>query len=202
MAFWNAPLEVDDHPARAVSAALGMQKRLHTLNDELQAEFGISLNMGVGVHTGNAYVGNMGSNDSVNYTLIGDSVNLAARLEGLCAQYGTPVVVSEKVREHCDDRFAFQFLDKLRVKGKQQPVKIYTPMPLEQWKARQEEMEKWQEAYNHYLAGDFASAAKSFNHLSQRFPSMHLYAMYAQRSCALQEQGLEQWDGIWNADKK
>ena len=202
MAFWNAPVEVPDHPARAVSAALAMQNRLQTMNDELETEFGIRLAMGVGVHTGNAYVGNMGSDDLVNYTLIGDSVNLAARLEGLCSQYGVGIVVSEQVQAHCNELFGFQFLDTLRVKGKQQPVKIYTPMQLEQWKARQEEMEKWQEAYNHYLAGDFASAAKSFNHLSQRFPSMHLYAMYAQRSCALQKQGLEQWDGIWNADKK
>ena len=202
MAFWNAPLEVDDHPARAVSAALGMQKRLHTLNDELQAEFGISLNMGVGVHTGNAYVGNMGSNDLVNYTLIGDSVNLAARLEGLCAQYGTPVVVSEKVREHCDDRFAFQFLDKLRVKGKQQPVKVYTPMTLEEWQEREEEMKAWQAACAHYTAGNFIEASNYFNTLCQRFPLMRLYAVYAERALTLQEQKLKGWDGVWNANKK
>ena len=202
MAFWNAPVEVPDHPARAVSAALAMQNRLQTMNDELETEFGIRLAMGVGVHTGNAYVGNMGSDDLVNYTLIGDSVNLAARLEGLCSQYGVGIVVSEQVQAHCNELFGFQFLDTLRVKGKQQPVKIYTSMQFEEWQKRQEEMEKWEKAYKHYLDGDFITAAKSFNNLSQHFPSMYLYAAYAQRSLALQEQGVKQWDGIWNADKK
>ncbi|MDR3159322.1 MAG: adenylate/guanylate cyclase domain-containing protein [Zoogloeaceae bacterium] len=125
MAFWNAPLDVPNHAIRAVSAALAMQETLSRLNSELQAEFGVTIVMGAGIHTGAAYVGNMGSADTVNYTLIGDNVNIASRLEGLCAQYGVPVIVSEATRIQCGERFTFRFLDTLRVKGKQRPVSIY-----------------------------------------------------------------------------
>jgi adenylate cyclase len=128
MAFWNAPLDVPNHAIRAVSAALAMQDTLTRLRPELHAEFGVNLTIGAGIHTGNAYVGNMGSADTINYTLIGDNVNLASRLESLCPQYGVPVIVSEATRAQCGDHFAFRFLDTLRVKGKQQPVSIYQPL--------------------------------------------------------------------------
>ncbi|MDR1350918.1 MAG: adenylate/guanylate cyclase domain-containing protein [Zoogloeaceae bacterium] len=128
MAFWNAPLDVPNHAIRAVSAALAMQETLTRLSVELHAEFGVTIAIGAGVHTGPAYVGNMGSADTINYTLIGDNVNLASRLEELCPQYGVPVIVSEATKAQCGDHFAFKFLDTLKVKGKQQPVSIYQPL--------------------------------------------------------------------------
>jgi adenylate cyclase len=124
MAFWNAPLDVSAHAVRAVDAVLFMQEKLLVLNEEIRAEFGVDIRMGVGIHTGPAYVGNMGSSDLVNYTLIGDNVNLASRLEGLCPQYGVPVVVSGETMAACGDTFAFQYLDTIRVKGKMQPVQV------------------------------------------------------------------------------
>jgi adenylate cyclase len=131
MAFWNAPLAVPGHPALAVDAALAMQEKLAEMNGELEADFGIRLAMGAGIHTGMAYVGNMGSDDLVNYTLIGDSVNLTSRLEGLCKHYGVPVVVSGEVAEQCEQSgaaFSFQYLDSVQVKGREKPVAIYQPM--------------------------------------------------------------------------
>ncbi|MDR0673046.1 MAG: adenylate/guanylate cyclase domain-containing protein [Zoogloeaceae bacterium] len=128
MAFWNAPLDVPNHAIHAVSTALAMQETLSGMNAALQAEFGVTLTIGAGIHTGTAYVGNMGSSDTVNYTLIGDNVNIASRLEGLCAQYGVPVIVSEAVKAQCGANFAFRFLDTLRVKGRQHPVSIYQPL--------------------------------------------------------------------------
>ena len=98
MAFWNAPLDVPGHAGLAVETARSMQEKRLALNGELQAEFGVSIRIGAGVHTGPAYVGNMGSAELVNYTLIGDNVNLASRLEGLCPQYGAGVVVSGETR--------------------------------------------------------------------------------------------------------
>ena len=83
MAFWNAPLPVPGHERLAVGTAMAMQEKLGALNHELEAEFGCTLRMGVGLHSGKAYVGNMGSEELLNYTLIGDNVNLASRLEGL-----------------------------------------------------------------------------------------------------------------------
>lgn len=94
MAFWNAPLDVPEHELCAVKSALNMQEALAELNNELESEFGVALRMGIGVHTGKVYVGNMGSAELLDYTCIGDNVNLTSRLEGLCPVYGVGVVVS------------------------------------------------------------------------------------------------------------
>lgn len=202
MAFWNAPLDVPGHPARAVSAALAMQEKLLTLNGELQAEFGVGVRIGAGVHTGSAYVGNMGSAELVNYTLIGDNVNLASRLEGLCPQYGVGLVVSGETGAGCGEAFAFQYLDTIRVKGKSQPVRVYAPLRLEKAAARREELRAWEEACGLYRSGDFARAAESLTALCQRFPEAALYAVYLERAQTLSQNPPEHWDGIWTATRK
>lgn len=94
MAFWNAPLDVPAHELCAVQSALNMQAALTELNHDLNSEFGVTLRMGIGVHTGKVYVGNMGSAELLDYTCIGDNVNLTSRLEGLCPVYGVGVVLS------------------------------------------------------------------------------------------------------------
>jgi adenylate cyclase len=202
MAFWNAPLDVPEHPARAVSVALAMQEKLLTLNGELQAEFGVELRIGAGIHTGPAYVGNMGSAELVNYTLIGDNVNLASRLEGLCPRYGVGVVVSGEARDGCAGAFAFQYLDTIRVKGKSQPVSVYAPMRPEAGAARREELLAWDEACCFYRSGDFAKAAAAFAGLCECFPQAGLYAAYRERAQTLLQNPPEHWDGIWTATSK
>jgi adenylate cyclase len=202
MAFWNAPLDVPEHPARAVSAALAMQEKLLTLNGELQAEFGLTLRIGTGIHTGPAYVGNMGSAELINYTLIGDNVNLASRLEGLCPQYGVGLVVSGETRAGCGGAFAFQYLDTIRVKGKSQPVSVYAPLRPEAGTARREEFQAWEEACRLYRDGEFARAAEALAALHEGFPEAGLYAVYRERVQTLLRNPPEQWDGIWTATSK
>ncbi|MDR1647501.1 MAG: adenylate/guanylate cyclase domain-containing protein [Zoogloeaceae bacterium] len=205
MAFWNAPLDVPDHPAQAVTVALAMQEKLSALNEALQTAFGVTLRIGAGIHTGPAYVGNMGSEELINYTLIGDNVNLAARLEGLCPQYGVAVVVSEETRNACGERFVFQYVDTLRVKGKSQPVRIYTPMRQETGIARQDELCAWEEACARYFQGNFAEAADAFSRLHAQFPQQALYAIYTERAQTLRQNpptNLEHWDFVSTATKK
>jgi adenylate cyclase len=205
MAFWNAPLDVPDHPALAVSAALAMQEKLLELNEELQAEFGVTLRIGAGIHTGPAYVGNMGSEELVNYTLIGDNVNLASRLEGLCPQYGVEAVVSGETRAACGERFVFQYLDTLRVKGKSRPVRVYAPLRKETGAARRDELLAWEEACARYFQGDFSGAADAFSRLREEFPQRTLYAIYTERAQTLRQnppQDLKNWDFVWTAAKK
>ena len=101
MAFWNAPLDVQHHELRAVRSAMAMHTALAALNEDLEQEMGIRLAMGAGVHTGRVYVGNMGSAELLDYTCIGDTVNLASRLEGMCPVYGVGIVVSGDCAMRC-----------------------------------------------------------------------------------------------------
>ena len=202
MAFWNAPVAVPDHALKAVETGLAMREKLAVLNEDLMQEFGIQLDMGVGVHTGKAYVGNMGSEDMLNYTLIGDAVNLTSRLEGLCPLFGVGIVVSGETRIACGDVFAFQQLDTLKVKGKRLPVEVFSVMRHEAWETRKEEMLRWHEARQLYHEGDFPRAGEIVAALHQAFPDSALYALYAKRCAQLVAAPPETWDGVWTLHEK
>jgi len=126
MAFWNAPLEQKNHAELAARAALEMMKKLGELNIEWPEEK--RLNIGIGLNTGIMTVGNMGSKSRMDYTLMGDNVNLGARLEGTNKIYGTNIIVSEFTFEMIKDKFICRELDNIRVKGKHKPVKIFEIM--------------------------------------------------------------------------
>jgi adenylate cyclase len=126
MAFWGAPFEEPGHAAKACNAALDMMKRVRELQKQWEAEGKPRLEIGIGLNTGVASVGNMGSTLRYGYTALGDAVNLSSRLEGLNKDYGTHIIVNETTYEAAkDDGFFFRELDVMRVKGKLQPVTIY-----------------------------------------------------------------------------
>ena len=197
MAFWNAPLEVADHAVKAVDGAIEMQSKLFALREELKNDFGVELYIGAGINTGSVYVGNMGSQDLVNYTLIGDNVNLAARLEGLSSEYGVPVVISETTKDSCGDAYSYQYIDKIRAKGKTQPVRIFMPLRPAEAEARREELERWENTCSLYLAGDFQGAKKALLVLNEDFPNKKLYSLYLERAIQLEKEPPAEWDGIW-----
>ena len=123
MAFWNAPLDVEDHPRKAIAAALEMRDALEELNIVLKSEGSPEIHTGVGINTGPCVVGNMGSSTRFDYSVLGDAVNLAARLESSCKQYETDLIISE---HSLVDGYEYEFIDEVVVKGKTEPVKIYT----------------------------------------------------------------------------
>ncbi len=131
MAFWNAPLDDRDHQLNACEAALDMLERVDALNQtrELEAKENnrpfIPLNVGVGLNTGTCVVGNMGSDVRFDYSVFGDSVNLASRLEGQSKEYGFPIIVGSKTALAVKDKFAILELDFIMVKGKKEPEVIY-----------------------------------------------------------------------------
>jgi len=126
MAFWGAPNEDPRHAEKGCRTALEMMHRLGELQDEWKAEGGPRLDIGIGIHTGIASVGNMGSELRYGYTAMGDTVNLASRLEGLNKEYGTHILASESSYTATGRAgFVFRELDVIRVKGKVQPVTIY-----------------------------------------------------------------------------
>jgi adenylate cyclase len=131
MAFWNAPLDDKEHEINACEAAIDMLEKIDEVNKEREQEAAdgghvyIPLNVGIGLNTGVGVVGNMGSDLKFNYSVLGDSVNLASRLEGQTKEYGFPIIVGSKTAMAAKDKFAILELDFIMVKGKKEPEVIY-----------------------------------------------------------------------------
>ena len=166
MAFWNAPLAVEGHAARGCDTALAMQARLRTLNVEWKAEADaeqrryIPVNVGVGLNTGPASVGNFGSTQRLTYSCLGDDVNLASRLEGQCKTYGVSIVIGEHTRTQVPDYAALE-IDLIMVKGKTEPARAYALLgdpAMAKASAFQSLVEKQAALMELYRAGAFAEA--------------------------------------------
>ncbi|WP_319543881.1 adenylate/guanylate cyclase domain-containing protein [uncultured Pseudodesulfovibrio sp.] len=198
MAFWNAPLDVDNHQEKSLKAALEQLDRLEELNKAFLEKFGFTIAVGIGIHSGSVRVGNMGSADLFDYTLIGDNVNLASRLEGLTKFYGQNLVVSQAVADVCNCNYYFRILDIVRVKGKQEPVTIYTAYRQEEALERKEELDLYEKAHDAYINMDFEKARKSFMQLQETGMETKLYDIYIDRCDHLIETPPNQdWDGIF-----
>ncbi|MEQ8350029.1 MAG: adenylate/guanylate cyclase domain-containing protein [Leptospiraceae bacterium] len=135
MAFWNAPLNQTDHATRAVRTGLGMLYELHLLHERWKQEGAPLLRMGIGIHTGEMIVGNIGSNQRLDYTVIGDNVNLGSRLEGITKTYGVDMLISEATQKAMvseeSDTLPCRLIDLVAVKGKSIPIAVYEPLPAE-----------------------------------------------------------------------
>lgn len=198
MALYNAPLDVDEHAGHACRTALKMMAALHDLNSSF-AQRGIHpLDIGIGINTGDAVVGNMGSAVRFDYTAIGDNVNLAARLEGINKMYGTHIIVSESTQRLAGNDFVFREIDLVAVKGKLQPVPIYELLATDDGEVR----ETFAEALKLYRNRDFVAAHQAFvnlhihkhDHVSQLYIERCREFMVAPPS--------EKWDGVFVAKTK
>jgi adenylate cyclase len=161
VAIFGAPVARDDHAAASVRAALACQRWMTARNAEAVAEGRAPLRVRIGLNTGEAVVGNMGSAQRFDYTMLGDTVNLAARLEGTNAVYGTSILVGPGTREKVDD-VLFREVDAVRVKGRRQAVTLYEPVaPLEQvTPAQLAAVEAFHAALADWRAGDWAACAR------------------------------------------
>ena len=122
MAFWNAPLDVENHAEMAVKSALEMIEELKAVNESLPVE----INIGIGINTGECVVGNMGSDQRFDYSVLGDAVNLASRLESNSKNYDAILIVGENTMEETNNLFDYEYVDAITVKGQSREVKIYT----------------------------------------------------------------------------
>lgn len=203
MAFWNAPLDISDHQQKALRAALRQLEKLDILNKHFKTKYGFTIDIGIGLHSGPVRVGNMGSDDLFDYTLIGDNVNLASRLEGLTKHYGQRLIVSETIADTCSEKCHFRMLDNVRVKGRQEPVAIFSAHQTREASDRQYEFEKYQKALTLYLERHFAEAQKMFEELNSLGTEKKLYALYIER-CELLKivPPDESWDGVFTHKSK
>ncbi len=173
MWFFGAPLSMPDGSERACRAALEQQSRLKVLMEKWEAAGVPSFSARIGIHTGEAMVGNIGSKKRFNYTVMGDTVNLASRLEGVNKEYGTDICVSEAVVKEVGEKFDFRELDTIRVKGKNEWVKIYELLGEKGSKSPLHE--KYESALQSYYLGDYSKSRELFDLIkSQDAPAVTL----------------------------
>jgi adenylate cyclase len=204
MAFWGAPLDDPDHAMNAVLAGLEMQKVLEGLAPEFKARGWPEIRIGVGVNTGRMSVGNMGSEIRVAYTVMGDAVNLASRLEGVTKQYGVGMIVGENTRA-CLKDMVFRELDRVRVKGKDEPVTIYEPLGQsgDVDSAVLNELKLWGQALRLYRARDWDMAELQLINLQKANPGRVVYQLYIDRIAHYRANPPgDDWDGAFRFETK
>jgi adenylate cyclase len=200
MAFWGAPLDSPDQAVRAMRAALRCQEELLALNEEFAGRSLPRLGMRIGINSGEVIVGNIGSQKRFEYTVIGDAVNLASRLEGINKQYRTAIICGSLAGRMADGQIVLRRLDRVRVKGKQNPEEVFevacdraqAPAGLS------ERLADFEKGLQLYFAGDFAAALKVFAALDDDPPAQ----VFAKRCRWLLDNPPADWDGCWTFTEK
>lgn len=202
MAYWNAPADVSNHQDAAVSAALEQMEALKHLNERLVVDKKPTIDIGIGLNTGLATVGEMGSEGRADYTVIGDPVNLASRLEGLNKPYGTHIIISEYTKAGLKKPYVIRELDKVRVKGKKEPVAIFEVLAAGVPGGELvQEIEEYNGALADYRSSGFAQALARFKALNTK-NACHLYELYIERCEHLIENPPENFDGVFTFTTK
>jgi adenylate cyclase len=204
MAFWGAPVDDAEHARHAVATALHMHAKLEHLNRSLAARGWPELKIGVGLNTGSMTVGDMGSPVRKAYTVMGDAVNLASRLEALTKQYGVGVLVGDSTRRAVTD-VVFREVDRVRVKGKDEPVAIFEPLAFESDfdRSRVEELKLWNLALRQFRSQEWDQAELSLFNLQRLAPQCALYRMYAEQiGHYRREPPGKDWDGVRTFETK
>jgi adenylate cyclase len=210
LAFWNAPLDVSDHAGKAVAAALDMRRRLAVLNAELSAEAveagrGFSpLAVGIGLNSGTAVVGNMGSDVRFDYSVLGDAVNLASRLQELTRAYGFDILVGDSTAAAVANRFALVEIDTVRVRGRAGPQRIHAllgDVDLLQDEAARRVAAGIAAMLEAYRAGDWKTARGGLVTLEKHAKAFGLdgYIWLMRRRMGGEDAAPEGWDGISQA---
>ena len=205
MAFWGAPIEIENQAAHACRAALECQRKVRELSKKWKAEEKIEFHTRIGLSTGEIIVGNIGSEQRLNYTVIGDPVNLASRLEGLNKAYRTEIIVSAETYARCRDAVEVRLLDFVVVKGKSEPVRIYELIgekgdisPL-----RKEFLTRFNKAIDLYLARDWDAALKILHSLVEKEPEDFVTQLYIRRCEEFQTNPPEpNWVGQYRYETK
>jgi adenylate cyclase len=182
MAFWGAPIADDAHAVHAVRAGMEMLARVAEVNRIFTSRGWPSLQIGIGINSGPMSVGNMGSEFRMAYTVLGDAVNLGSRLESLTKSYGVEILVSESTRDAVPE-YAYREIDRVKVKGKEQPITIYEPLGLREtldgkWK---DELKLLRDALKRYRAQEWDMAEMNFLNLARTSRSPQPYRLYVER---------------------
>lgn len=211
MGFWGSPFPQEDHAIRACAGALDMNARLDELNFKWEAmalagdKSKRQLAIGIGLNSGPVNVGNMGSDKRFAWTVMGDHVNLASRLEGQTKDYSVRILVGESTYALAKDHYVFRDLDKIRVKGKLKPVNIYELLAFgQEADSYRDLLTQWDAAVRDYRRGDWPAAIQKYEALLHRYPDdgpAHTFLKRCHEKLATQAP-VGEWDGVWVAKSK
>jgi adenylate cyclase len=182
MAFWNDPIDDENHATHGVQAALTMQQKIKELAPDFVLQKLTDVSVRIGVNSGIMHVGDMGSEYRKTYTVVGDAVNLGARLEDANKTYGTGILVSESTKDLCRG-VIFRFIDNIIVKGKTSAINVYEPLCLVREKTGDLEAEllQYDAALQLYKASKWQEASKAFAQLVEKYPQVKIYVIYLKR---------------------
>lgn len=205
MAYWNAPADVKNHADKAVEASLKQIQQLIPLNKQLKENNKPLIDIGIGLNTGIAIVGEMGSSLRSDYTVIGDSINLGARLESLCKFYDSKLNISNFTKERLNNEYIFRFLDLVKVKGKEKPVEIWQVIDFgKPNKELEKELELHHKAIELYKTSKFKEALTIFEDLEnlKNKTNKKIYKLYIQRCKEFITTPPKDFDGVYEHSTK
>ncbi len=179
MAYWNAPVEVKNHADEAVKSAIEQIQLLQNIHPAIRKHYGVEIAIGIGIHTGTVTAGDMGSFGRSDYTIIGDNVNLASRIEGLTKHYEAQILISEATHSKLQDSYPTRPIDLVEVKGKQKAVEIFEVLCPNNT-LNTEEIQRYKEATSLFRDAQIKEAYAIYSELQQKNPSK-LYQIYMQR---------------------
>lgn len=199
MAFWGAPLKDKNHSRHAIESALEMLAKINEMKPIIAERKWPEIKIGIGINSGVMSVGDMGSQFRRNYTVLGDEVNLASRVEGLTKFYGVDVIVTEKT-QHNQQKFIFRKLDRVRVKGKKTGIEIFEVIGIlaNITPDMQNALDTYNKALDYYLEQRWDDAYDLMNHLAQKYPDKKIYQIYIERINEFKSNPPpEDWNGIY-----
>lgn len=179
MAYWNAPVVIEDHADKAVTSAIEQIEMLPKVNEMIKPLYDVEIAIGIGIHTGVVTAGDMGSFGRSDYTIIGDNVNLASRLEGLTKQYAAQILITHATYSQLKGNYKIRPIDLVEVKGKHEAVEIYEVICSNK-NISDDEMQLYTEAVNYFRDSNVGSAYENFKKLQEQNPC-RLYEFYIER---------------------
>ena len=205
MAYWNAPLDVENHADIAVKASLEQLEALNELNRKFEKDKLPTIDIGIGLNSGEVIVGEMGSSLRSDYTVIGDAINLGSRVESLCKYYGSKLNITNFTKDKLKEKYIFRFLDFVRVKGKNQPVEIWQVIGSGEAKDDlKNELENYHKAIEFYKDSNFSDALELFRKLDnlENKTNKNIYKIYIKRCEEFIQTPPKDFDGVYEHTTK
>ncbi|MCT7521433.1 adenylate/guanylate cyclase domain-containing protein [Aliarcobacter cryaerophilus] len=205
MAYWNAPLDVENHADMAVKASLEQLEALNELNRKFEKDKLPTIDIGIGLNSGEVIVGEMGSSLRSDYTVIGDAINLGSRVESLCKYYGSKLNITNFTKDKLKEKYIFRFLDFVRVKGKNQPVEIWQVIGSGEAKDElKNELEDYHKAIDFYKESKFSDALELFRKLDnlENKTNKNIYKIYIKRCEEFIQTPPKDFDGVYEHTTK